>query len=74
MDEPVDVRYTDSPPRKLRGIWQLSRQVSARHGVSVFKQYAEVTALFLHRGIGPLTYYEHALWRLNSPPKKSAVG
>ena len=70
MDEPVDVRYTDSPPRKLRGIWQLSRQVSARHGVSVFKQYAEVTALFLHRGIGPLTYYEHALWRPEFTPEE----
>lgn len=64
---PAPVRYTDTPVRKLRYVWQLMQVVRERHGAPLRTQLQEMFILYLTRRIGPLLYFERSLWRKELP-------
>ncbi len=57
---------------KLTYVSHLARTVAARENVSVLRQFAEMAYLYFTRRLGPLLYYEQALWqpRLNLRQKQ----
>lgn len=48
---------------KLAYVNQLARTIAAREAVSVPRQFAEMAYLYITRRLGPLMYYEQALWQ-----------
>lgn len=48
---------------KLAYVNHLARTIAARESVSVPRQFAEMAYLYLTRRLGPLLYYEQALWQ-----------
>lgn len=59
----IAITYKDSLWRKLKYIWNVSRLVQEHSGVSRKTIFREIALLYWHKRLGPLTYFEQALWR-----------
>lgn len=59
----TDVSHRSGRMAKLAYVSQLARTVASREAVSVPRQFAEIAYLYVTRRLGPLMYYEQALWQ-----------
>ena len=59
----TDVNHRSGWIAKLAYVSQLARTVASLEAVSVPRQFAEIAYLYVTRSLGPLMYYEQALWQ-----------
>lgn len=57
------ISHLSGPMAKLAYVNQLARTIADREAVSVPRQFAEMAYLYVTRRLGPLLYYEQALWQ-----------
>lgn len=57
------ISHASGPMAKLAYVSHLARTIATREAVSMPRQFAEMAYLYVTRRLGPLMYYEQALWQ-----------